>query len=805
MRLQDQTWIFPFCLFFILLFIISFFISSVVRFYILLGLFFLTGVILVLNTARQSDLLNLANNREYVTIEGIVLEPTRMDAGIGRLKVMVECLFKDQQSVPIREKIYVSVYQHAMEFYPGDRIRFPARLRSFRNFNNPGRYNYESAMFIQGLSCGASVSDGRRIVPMGKGSLGLPLQTIEIIRRPIRILISETQSMHNQAILRALILGERQLINPDIREPFNISGLGHILAVSGLHIGLIAWLSFGFFKWLLSRSHYLILKTDIRKIAAITACIPVVAYTCLAGFQVSSQRAMIMVLVYLFSVIWGREKEIWSTLALAALVVLAIDPLALFTISFQLSFLAVTGILWLAPAIHSNIPNPFMQMRQKNIWARLYFYITGLIVVTLSAVLFLLPITAFYFHRIPMDSIPANLTTLPILGFWIIPFGLLSALFSHISSPVAHVFLQTASWGLDCMMVIILFWAHFSWASALVVTPNIFEIVLFYGLIFFLFFYSHQQWAKVGLYLVLIVLFADIFIWIYKTQFNPHLKVSYFDVGQGNAALIQFPGDQRMLIDGGGFHQGSFDTGEMIVAPALWHEKIKRIDYIVLSHPQSDHMNGLRFIVSHFKPKEFWYNGDYVETPSFKELLRILDQKNIDKVLPAELSAGREIAGAQVKVLHPISKKQDMGSCYKSGSYYKSGDLNNRSLVLKVSYRGKSILFPGDLEFSGEETVITIAGPNLRSDILLVPHHGSKGSCSKSFLQIVHPKVCIISSGKGNAFGFPHHATMERLKEFGCKIFRIDEEGAIQISITEQGWEISTFLKDEGILSRCFR
>jgi len=457
---------------------------------------------------------------------------------------------------------------------------------------------------------------------MGRGNLGFTTAVLEAARRPIRDLFQRQLSPRNGALFRALILGERQGITPELREPFNRAGLGHILAVSGLHIGLVGWLAFYLIKGVLSRSYRLALQTDIRKLAAAITCLPVVAYACLAGFQVSSQRAMIMALAYLFSMVLGREKEIWSTLALAALVVLALDPHALFSISFQLSFFAVIGILWLAPAIYSKVFNPLNEhVKRWKIAERLYLYLGGLMAVTVSACVFLIPFMAFYFHRIPLVAIPANLLVVPLLGLWIIPLGLLAAFWLPISPSLAELFLGLGAWGMALMGRIIDFFSNLSWASLWTVTPNVFEILLFYGFMFFIFFLRRWRWSKMALLLVFLLLAADISYWVVRTRFNRDLKVTYLDVGQGNSALIQFPGNERMLIDGGGFSRGTFDVGKMVVAPFLWYSKLLRIDYLVLTHPQADHMNGLLFIASHFHPKEFWYNGTHVERESFMGLM----------------------------------------------------------------------------------------------------------------------------------------------------------------------------------------
>ena len=750
--------------------------------------FFFCGALFDLSEHHDSSLLPLAEQREKVVIEGTVLRPVKIMPDMASLEFRSERVFIRGEIRAVREKVLVIIYNYSQEYSPGDKIRCPARLRPFKNFNNPGRYDYETAMSLRGFSCAASVSDGRRIVPMGMGRLGLLIEIIEKARRPVREFSREILSPQSHALFRALILGERHAISPEMRETFNRAGLGHILAVSGLHIGLVAWLSFFISKWLLSLSYRMTLQIDIRKAAAIITCIPIISYTCLAGFQVSSQRAMIMALTYLFSIILGREKDIWSTLALAALIVLAVDPHAIFSISFQLSFGAVIGILWLAPAIHERIlARHGDDGRQKTIINRLYFSISGSIAVTTSAVIFLLPLTTFYFHRISLVSIPANLTVVPILGFWVIPFGLLSSICLPLFAGLANLFLQAGAMGIEFMMKIIEFWASFSWSASWIITPNIFEIILFYGALFFFFFMKRWSWAKTVFFIVLILIVSDCIYWTWKTQFNKHLKVTYLDVGQGNSALVQFPGRRRMLIDGGGFPQDRFDVGKMVVAPFLWHSKIKRIDCLVLSHPQADHMNGLHFIADNFHCKEFWFNGDRGKSRSYRKLMKLIDSKKIKKLLPGDLRHEREYSGVKIEVLHPQA-----GNNETRGSKKQLG-LNDNSLVVKFTYAGRSFLFTGDIEIPGEHMVVSNAGSLLKSDVLLAPHHGSKTSCSKPFLDMVRPGICVISSGSGNYWGFPHLSTLKKLKAIGCRVIRIDQAGAVRLTAGEGKIQIRCF------------
>jgi competence protein ComEC len=742
-------------------------------------LFFFAGALLEQSSRQSSELAALAERQERLTIEGTILEPPVLREETVTAVVRVDRIQGMEPGKGAGEKIRVTVYKPETVLVLGDRILFPARLRAFRNFNNPGRYDYALAMEIRGLSCAASVTDGRRIVALGKGNLGFPFELLERARKPTREFFAERLSPRNQSLFQALILGEQEGIRSDLRKSFTVTGLGHVLSVSGLHVALVAGFSFALIRAILSLSYPLALRMDLRKTAALLTCIPVVAYTCLAGFQVPSQRSMMMVLAFLFSMILGREKDVWSTLALAALVVLAVDPHSIFTISFQLSFLAVVGILWLGPGIFSLISFQAYEPR-KGLLYRFYLYFCGLASVTLSATLFLLPVTSFYFHRVSLVSLPANMTALPIMGICILPVGLLAAACLPLSQALADTVLAVAAWGLDRMMDYVDYWSGFSWTEVQVIRPNGMEILILYGMFFCLFSLRRLKWARAGFAFLLLALAGDAAYWTYRNHFNPSLKVTYLDVGQGNAALIQFPGSEKMLIDGGGFPGSDFDIGEMVVAPFLLRSKIMTIDTLVLTHPEADHMGGLRYLAEHFNPREFWYNGEQLEFPSFRELMALLEAKGIRRRTPSELMGGREFSGVRVDLLHPLEGLLSRKS-------------NDNSLVLRVSSGGKSFLFPGDLEAAGEQALVARAGAQLKSDVLLVPHHGSKSSSSMAFVQAVSPQVCVISAGKDNPFGFPNQEVLGRLRGAGCRIVRLDKAGATEVSVEETALQIRSF------------
>ncbi len=744
-------------------------------FYAVLALFFFSGTLLTLHKRSGERLLHsTAVPGMQVTMEGTVLEPPRHRAHMTRAAVRVDRVFSGHPAHSPGERVYVTIYGQAPDLSPGDKIRFPARLRPFRNFNNPGSYDYESAMRIQGYSCAASISDGRRVVLMGPGTLGKTGDFLEEIRGPLRRWIQNTLPHPENSLLQALILGEKQGIAPPLREAFQAAGLAHVLAVSGLHVGLVAWLAFNAIRWILSRSYRLLLAVDVRKASALITCVPVTTYALVAGFHVSTQRALIMVLAFLFSIMLGREKEVWSILCLAALLILAVNPDALFTISFQLSFAAVAGILWLAPAmdrrIHKTSENgdhsPALLRRSAR-------YASGLTAVTLAAFFFLLPLTTYYFHRIPLVSLPANLAATPILGLWVLPLGLLSALVFPFFPALADLLLQGAALGAAGMEAVARFLSEPAASAVWVISPNRFEVAVLYAVIVFGVF-SLKGRFRILFLASCLVLAADIGYWIHETTLRRDLRITYLDVGQGNSALVEFPRGKRMLIDGGGFVLSDFDVGRMVVAPYLWRRKIARIHTLVLSHPDADHMNGLKFIAENFSPEELWHNGDCVDSDSYRSFMETVNAAGITLRLPGDSYIPNGIEGVGVEVLHPPP--------YTGEGVPPGGPSNDRSLVLRLTHAGTSFLFPGDIGSNAESQLVARAGELLRSDVLMAPHHGSNSSSSAAFLDLVQPAWCIVSAGFANRFGFPHSDVLARFSERGIRVVRTDLHGAVCVT-----------------------
>ncbi|RMF90791.1 MAG: MBL fold metallo-hydrolase, partial [Nitrospinota bacterium] len=269
------------------------------------------------------------------------------------------------------------------------------------------------------------------------------------------------------------------------------------------------------------------------------------------------------------------------------------------------------------------------------------------------------------------------------------------------------------------------------------------------------------------------------------------LRVTFLDVGQGEAALLEFPNGKTMLIDGGGSFSDDFDMGEMVVAPFLWDKGMRRIDILVLSHPHADHLKGLLFLLDTFQVGQLWDNGSAVRTPSYLRLRARAEAKGIYHPLTEPTTfPSAAFGGVEVQVLHPsppFTRSLQTRYAPTDDPY-----LNNRSLVLRLRYGEVSFLFTGDLEETGEQHLVEAYRGRLRTTVLKVPHHGSRTSSSLPFLQEVQPAVAVISVGAMNWLHYPHPQVLRRYQSQGIRVLRTDRQGAITIETTGQGYRIST-------------
>ncbi len=722
----------------------------------------------------------------YYMISGTVARPPEVES------YRTKCILGDLE---VTEKsgcknvlpglIQAAFYGDCPEFYPGERVMVRARLRGFKNFNNPGGFDYRRYMADRNI-WGALYAGNRYVEkkPETHAMTGAGF-AVHSFRNGLDGLIWKVNSGDTAAVLSALVIGKRNGIGPDLREAFNRAGASHLLAISGLHVGIIAACSFFLFKWILSFSTTLLLTGRASRAAALLAVLPVVAYALLSGLSPSTQRAAIMVTVFLAALIKEKQYNPANTLAAAALCILAVYPPGLFSISFQLSFAAVSSIffgiyIFSETAVFKTAPP------SSRVASKILKRAAGFIMISVFAIVGTMPLVMHYFNQASIMGIFSNLILIPWIGFAAVPAGLIGALASLFSQTAGAWCLNAAGLILEPAILLIYQIARVPFAAFNTVTPSALEVICVYagmiclGLLFSRRHKTRRRLPAAFLCLVLVIAAIDAGYWIHKRFLHRDLKVTVLDVGQGHASFLEFPGRHTMLIDGGGFTDNSvFDVGAFIVAPYLRQNKVVSIDTVVLSHPDTDHLNGLLYILEHFRVRRVITTHESADTGAYSRFLQIIEERKIDHPEFGKAARKRFVNGVETEVIHPEPTGPEMSCSKCSGA-------NNCSIVLRVSYGDKSILFPGDIEKCAESLLISAAGQQISSDILIAPHHGSKSSSSPAFLEAVSPDTVIVPVRKSR-LGLPSPAVLRSYKKMGFRILRTDVNGAVSIHVRKDG------------------
>lgn len=725
----------------------------------------------------------------------------------NRLKFIlrVETLGAKHTYFPATGKIGVTVSGNTPELFKGDRVALFSKIRAIKNFNNPGGVDYKRFMAFKGVRATAYIA-GERLVLVERDTTKGVRRFIDHARRSISNLIESTGPADSTGILKALIIGDENSISPGLWEVFNRAGVSHLLSISGLHIGIVAAAAFLCFTRLLAYCQPLLWRAWTKKSAVVLSAVPVLVYGLLAGMAPATQRAVIMVVVFLMGFLFEREHDLMNTLALAALLILIIDPPSLFSISFQLSFTAVLAIIyglsrlqpgWRTDPVGTRKPK-FLGIKQK-----LFYFLAA----SLLAIIGTMPLTMLYFNQVSLVGLAANVIIVPLIGNIVVYLGLLGVFLYPLTVSGALLFFKAGAAVLTQSLGLVKFFAGLPYAAVKTVTPTYFEIGLFYLLLWALLNLKlarsvsteHQNMSSAGrldqnvkqgkepgwafsgprcaLIVAMIVILAgsaDAVYWLNRRFWHNDLRVTVIDVGQGSANLLELPGGYTMLIDGGGFSDDTiFDIGARIVAPMLWRKKIRTVNTIVLSHPNSDHLNGLIYIAQHFNVENAWTNNQAANTVGYDLFRAAIAKSHVHHPAFKTLPRIHEINGVRFDILYP-----PVDFAAQSKQEWRR-DLNNNCLVIKVTFGSKSFLFPGDIKARAETELVVAAGNQLKSTVLLAPHHGSKTSSTDPFLDKINPEAVIISSGEKNRFGFPNQPVLDRYRKRRLRIFETARHGAV--------------------------
>ncbi|MBI1909146.1 MAG: DNA internalization-related competence protein ComEC/Rec2 [Deltaproteobacteria bacterium] len=740
----------------------------------LILLFFGLGGVIALfrfDPPLDSQLAEIIQRSEKNVFQGTLREirPSRLQ----RTKMEVSLFRVKQQDhwKELKGTIQLSAESKTLSalppFLPGDTIIFQARLKEPHSFHNPGSFDTARFLRRKGIQATGFLSGPDQIMIMQNGASKNPLtQTIGETRAKIQGLIAESSQGEAGALLRALVIGDQSSLSKETEEIFQRLGLTHLLSISGVHVGMVATTLFFIGLFLLRRSYRLTLQLPTKKMAAGLSFLPVLFYVLLAGSPPSASRAGIMVGLYLLSLLISKEQEPWNTLSAAALLLLAWDPELLFERSFQLSFLAMIGLTFVLTTESLSKRNRFLKY----------------LLISLATLLMTAPLASGFSKTFSLAGLLCNFWAIPFVGFGILPPALLGAFLGlpfpgaglpllQISGKISEIFLKTLSLVSPGMKSLV-------WPVSLTNT----ELCLFYLFLFLLgwgLIERKRLWPASISFLIFISFVLHPFS---ASYFQKDLRLTFLDVGEGDATLVEFPHGKKWLVDAGGYiippdspEKQPFDMGENVLLPYLLQQKIYHLDKIILSHPHPDHYGGMAAIVKTLPVGEVWMTEATFPHFTFATLMEEIRQKGIPVRQVASLQKPFTEEGVRVEIVYPSFIDRHRS-------------INDNSLVFKLTFGEVSFLLTGDIEKKGEAFLAAqgrfaqgwfTQGNKIQSTILKVPHHGSNSSSSVPFLELVKPQLAVISVGWKNPFHFPRPEVLERYRERGIPVYRTDKNGAV--------------------------
>jgi len=643
-----------------------------------------------------------------------------------------------------------SEFPAPLSLYARDKVKVSARLLPYKSFQNFKTFSLDAYLKSQKIHNRASAKSPLLVEKIESGKKYSPIRLISVIRQKIQKKIKkhfsspDTNSLSPQgAVLEALLLGERKRMDFSVTQSLQKAGIYHLFALSGAHIAIISFFLFSLFNLMRipNRSSYLLVMAFL------------LFYVFLVEGRPSVLRATIMTLAFLFGKLIWRNVNLINTISISAFILLLFNPFSLFSVGFQLTFAATFSIILFFPKIIKLLP-------------RLPLRISEIMAISLTAQLGVLPFIASSFNRVTFSSLILNFAALPLVAL-IMSCGYIFIPLSFVSSFLAQLLAKVLNYLIDLLIGCSHIFDSLTFISYRIPTPHLLTITGYFLFLYLLLLPLKIKRQKLILFLFFLVFFAVLISYPFSPK-SKNLKLTFIDVGQGESILVEFPGKRKMLIDGGGFPEGTFDIGENVVSPFLWKKGLKKIDYLVLTHAHPDHLNGLKAVSKNFKIGEYWEAYSPTEVEAYTEFKSLLGSFiPIKRLFRGDSYQQKKVI---IEVLHP-----------ESGKTYVPTVHNDHSLVLRLLYGQTSILLPGDIGTDAENKILENSR-EIQSQVLKSPHHGSRSSSSKAFLDRVAPEIVVISIGLGNRYGLPDHEVLERYKKMGIKVYRTDHHGAVEVS-----------------------
>lgn len=666
----------------------------------------------------------------------------------------------------------------------GRKIRVRGSLRRPDGADNPGGFDYALYLKSQNIyvTMDAPVSAVQRYGTELRGRYRLE-NRMALARITFEQHFYRLMGEREAGLLCGILFGDGGWMDGELADDFRRAGIGHLLAVSGLHVGMV----------------YGVLHILFRRPRTLSGNLPIFSclllYACLSGFSPSAVRAVFMIGVLIVSRVTYRRYDLLSCAAFCSSVILLIRPMMLFSSGFQLSFLAVLSMAVLLPKgqglldrIQKKRENAFGLLRDA-LWTGLY-RLTGSLLVMLALQLGMTPLSVRSFHYASPAGLFLNLPAIALSGI-LVPLGMLLIPLSFlpgkaaILSGLAGRTEEMLAAGLIRMEA----FAETSFPAKYLASPPDWMILLYYILLFFCCseygtrFLKHLTPRRA----VTVPLLA---VWILSA--GADLSVSwpvrlsqlvFVDVGQGDCVHLK-DGRTDVLFDSGGSTQR--DVGEQVLIPYFLGNGVSEIDLAVISHLHTDHYAGLQTMTKGVRVRKLLLSEVYRSmAPEIAAETGIPEEDILFSDAGKVYRAGK----ITLRVLAPEPRSPEANAKILENLE----DENQACLVVQAEYRGRTLLLTGDIDSAYEQELVQKWGSTLRSDILKVAHHGSKNSSCNEFLECVRPEVSVIQAGRNNIYGHPTKEAMDRIRQAGSRLYRNDTQGAVMLRIGRADRRISGF------------